>query len=40
LSVFADYQVPKPLSDFDVMWKWSGSGIMSMGRTDLEDGCR
>jgi len=40
LRSFADYQVTKPLSDFDVMWKWSGTGTMSMGRTDFEEGCR
>jgi len=40
LSSFADYQSTKPLSDFDVMWKWSGTGTMSMGRMEFEDSYR
>nr|CAB3261491.1 uncharacterized protein LOC100177002 [Phallusia mammillata] len=35
-----DYKTPRPLSDFDVMWKWSGKGVMSMGRGDFEEGYR
>uniref|UniRef100_H2Z9X2 JmjC domain-containing protein n=1 Tax=Ciona savignyi TaxID=51511 RepID=H2Z9X2_CIOSA len=32
-----DYKALKPLSEFDVMWKWSGKGYMSMGRGDVEN---
>uniref|UniRef100_H2ZJQ1 JmjC domain-containing protein n=1 Tax=Ciona savignyi TaxID=51511 RepID=H2ZJQ1_CIOSA len=35
-----DYKTPKPLSELDVMWKWSGTGMMSMGRGDFESGYR
>nr|XP_002131407.1 uncharacterized protein LOC100187235 [Ciona intestinalis] len=35
-----DYQTPKPLSDLDVMWKWQGTGMMSMGRSDMESSYR
>uniref|UniRef100_F6Z3G2 JmjC domain-containing protein n=2 Tax=Ciona intestinalis TaxID=7719 RepID=F6Z3G2_CIOIN len=30
-----DYKAIKHLDEFDVMWKWNGSGYMSMGRGDL-----
>uniref|UniRef100_H2YDW0 JmjC domain-containing protein n=1 Tax=Ciona savignyi TaxID=51511 RepID=H2YDW0_CIOSA len=31
-----DMKTPKLLSEFDVMWKWNGSGYMNFGMPDLE----
>jgi len=30
----------RPLSEYPVMWMWSGKGIISYGNSDLEGGCR
>ncbi|XP_002131368.2 uncharacterized protein LOC100179341 [Ciona intestinalis] len=35
-----DYKTPKHLSELDVMWPWSGTGVMSMGWPDLEEHTR
>nr|XP_026694374.1 uncharacterized protein LOC113475085 [Ciona intestinalis] len=31
-----DYKIPRPLSEAGVMWKWCGTGMMSMGNGDFE----
>ncbi|XP_076807053.1 uncharacterized protein LOC143450411 [Clavelina lepadiformis] len=35
-----DYKSIRYLSDFDVMWKWAGKGVMSMGYGDFEENYR
>nr|CAB3262295.1 uncharacterized protein LOC100179341 [Phallusia mammillata] len=35
-----DYRTARPLSEFDVMWEWSGHGMMSMGNGDFEENFR